>query len=187
MDRLIFKTDDIKEAGMIVACAEPASAFAGLRQHIKSGEFSFLKPLDISLKIRRVGDIFEVEGLFETRVRLTCSRCLDEFESVLSDRFATTFVPEPVGPQKGTEDDEIELKREEMSITYFSGKTIDLHPAIEDPVIMAFPIRAICKTSCKGLCPQCGADLNREPCGCAPLQTDNRFATLKTFEVKQKT
>lgn len=186
MDRFIFKTADIGEKGLRIDRRETAEAFPVLREMVKTSECGFLQPLHISLKVRRVGDIIEAEGRFETRVRMTCSRCLDGFESALSDRLAVTYVREATGSRNGNDNDDVELLREEMSISYFAGETIDLRPAIGDHVLMAFPIRAICKPSCKGLCPQCGADLNRKRCDCAAPLSNSRFAALKGFKAPKR-
>lgn len=57
------------------------------------------------------------------------------------------------------------------------GDLLDLGPAIRDAVILSLPLAPLCDEDCKGLCAQCGADLNEASCTCkAPI--DPRWATL---------
>ena len=57
---------------------------------------------------------------------------------------------------------EIELKLEEIGLLYFRGEEINLQQGIQEQVVMAFPLQPLCAEECKGLCLQCGSDLNRK-------------------------
>ncbi len=59
-----------------------------------------------------------------------------------------------------TEPQEVELSAEDMGIVNFQGEIINLKNTIQEQVVMEFPLKALCKPDCKGLCPICGADLN---------------------------
>jgi uncharacterized protein len=57
------------------------------------------------------------------------------------------------------------------------GDFLDLRPLIRDAVVLELPLAPLCKEDCLGLCVQCGADRNLDPCDCeAPA--DPRWATL---------
>jgi uncharacterized protein len=58
---------------------------------------------------------------------------------------------------------------------------IDLTPLIREHMILAMPITPICKPDCKGLCSECGTDLNTDPCGHVPDKIDPRLAILKSL------
>lgn len=58
------------------------------------------------------------------------------------------------------------------------GTTVDLRPALREQWLLAVPGFALCREDCKGLCPQCGEDLNLGPCDCKPV-TDPRWAALR--------
>mgnify|MGYP000337985405 CR=1 FL=1 len=68
-----------------------------------------------------------------------------------------------------------------------ADKVIDLEPLITAALLLEFPLIPLCDEECKGLCPQCGANLNEGPCGCEPAADDdddmppNPFAALKDF------
>jgi len=47
---------------------------------------------------------------------------------------------------------------------------------------LALPMKPLCAESCRGLCPECGANLNRANCGCDPKWVvDPRLAPLKAL------
>ena len=45
-------------------------------------------------------------------------------------------------------------------------------------MLLAVPLKALCREDCKGLCPGCGRNRNRESCDCAALARDARWAAL---------
>src|SRR6267378_3528838 len=47
-----------------------------------------------------------------------------------------------------------------------------------EPVVLALPLKVICQSDCRGLCPNCGANLNHEECRCETHATDPRMAPL---------
>jgi uncharacterized protein len=84
------------------------------------------------------------------------------------------------------DEQEIELKVEEIGLMYFKGEEINLHQGIQEQVVMAFPLQPLCDENCKGLCPQCGSDLNRGDCACARGSGSNPFAALKNLKLEKK-
>ncbi|MBM3289659.1 MAG: DUF177 domain-containing protein, partial [Candidatus Hydrogenedentes bacterium] len=59
----------------------------------------------------------------------------------------------------------------------FDGVTIDLLPTVWEEVVLAMPAKVLCKDECAGMCPRCGANLNRETCGCGAANDDGHFST----------
>ena len=65
------------------------------------------------------------------------------------------------------------------------GDLVDLGPMIRDAVVLELPLAPLCQEGCRGLCVECGADLNQGDCGCeAP--TDPRWATLDILRQPDK-
>ena len=58
---------------------------------------------------------------------------------------------------------------------------IDVTPAVREELVLAAPRYVVCRDDCKGICPQCGKDLNAGPCDCAPV-TDARWQPLKALK-----
>ena len=56
---------------------------------------------------------------------------------------------------------------------------LDLTPVLRQDFLLSVPMHALCRPDCKGLCPQCGTNLNAGACDCAPGWEDPRLAPLK--------
>ncbi len=180
---MLLRMDDIREEGLALTLDEAVEKLPQLIQISGAGECVFTAPLHVSLRAMRVGEMVEVEGSVATVVRLVCSRCLQEFETPLESRFALTFAREVPRVTEEEGDEEVELEAEDLGLVIFSGDEIDLSDSIQEQVIMALPMRPLCREECRGLCPQCGADLNQATCGCAPPVSLGKFAALKDFKV----
>src|SRR5262249_23284973 len=68
----------------------------------------------------------------------------------------------------------------------YSGKTIDLAPALREQILLAAPPSPLCDEACKGLCPVCGKDLNPGDCGGEKTALDPRWAALKSIQLEKK-
>jgi uncharacterized protein len=123
-----------------------------------------------------------LDGSVQTGIGCKCSRCLKEFEVPLHTRFDVFYLPQP----KWLKDQEIELKYEEMDIGYYDGARLDVDQLTVEQIELALPMKFICSESCKGLCYNCGADLNQGVCLCDRDQTDHRLAVLLDFRNKMK-
>ncbi len=67
----------------------------------------------------------------------------------------------------------------------FEGSSCDITPSVAQALNLGAPMRVVCKDSCKGLCPICGANLNEKTCGCAP-DIDSPFSALAAWLVKDE-
>jgi uncharacterized protein len=63
---------------------------------------------------------------------------------------------------------------------------LDLGELLREQFLLALPMKPLCDDGCRGLCPECGANLNRTPCGCAPTWEDPRLAALKGLLTRDK-
>ncbi|MFN7623911.1 MAG: DUF177 domain-containing protein, partial [Acidobacteriota bacterium] len=72
---------------------------------------------------------------------------------------------------------EIELTADDLGISVYENDQIDLDEMVVEQLELSLPFRLLCQEDCRGLCPQCGADLNTEACDCQPL-IDPRWEAL---------
>ena len=177
--------EQIKTDGIDLRFEETPQEFPVLAEMINQGECEFIAPINTSLRALRFTDRVEVEGDVQTAVRLDCGRCLKAFETSLESHFALTYTTRIEEVEMLTEQDEVELRPEQISRIYFEGEKIDLQAAIQEQVVMAFPIRALCSENCRGLCPQCGADQNDGSCSCYRQAIDSKFIALKNFRPRK--
>lgn len=183
MKNLILHTEQIKDKELLRKFEEDPRSLPIIAEMIKSQACEFCKPLKISVKAFKIRELFEVEGYFKTRIRTSCSRCLTDFETPLSSDFALTYTREVQGMQDVLDEKEIELRLEDVGLLYFRGEEINLQQGIQEQIVMAFPLQPLCAKECKGLCPQCGSDLNLRDCGCKQMTGSNKFAVLKNLRI----
>jgi uncharacterized protein len=186
MKNLILHIEQIKDKDLLQDFEENAEAFPVLADMVQDRECEFIEPLKISVKAFRIRELFEVEGTFQTRVRLSCSRCLKDFDMPVKSNFALTYTRELPDMKEASDEEEVELRIEEIGLIYFRGEEIDLRDGIQQQVVMTFPLRRLCAETCRGLCPKCGADLNQGDCGCKHEPTTNKFAVLKNLKLNKK-
>lgn len=128
-----------------------------------------------------------------TRVRLSapCSRCLATVEVEVPVEFELTLVPSD--EYAGDARDERDAGDRKLAGSFdpddaeeesYSGKVIDLDPIVREQLLLALPGYPLCKESCKGLCPACGANLNDRECGCDRHVPDPRWAALRNVKLQ---
>jgi uncharacterized protein len=178
-----LRIEQIKENGLTLEFEEKPEVFPVLFEMTNQGECNFLAPIKTALRAIRIDDMIDVKGTINTLVRLPCGRCLKEYETPLKSQFDLTYVNRLPDFQEDEQADEVEISAVEMGLIYFEGEDINLQDRIQEQVIMALPARALCSENCKGLCTDCGKDLNAGDCGCNRQPPDNRFAALKNLKL----
>ena len=186
MKNLILHTEQIKDKELTQDFKEKATTFPVLSDMAQNRECAFLEPLKIRVKAFRIRALYEVEGTFETRIRISCSRCLKEFDQPLTSDFALTYTSELPDMAEASDEEDVELRVEEIGLIYFKGEEIDLRDGIQEQVVIALPLQPLCAETCKGLCPKCGTDLNQGNCGCESEPASNKFAVLKNLKIDNK-
>jgi uncharacterized protein len=126
-------------------------------------------------------DLF-VDGTLETSIRFRCSRCTKEFYRPFSTQYDLSYLPQPKWTDK---DGEIELKYEDMEVAYYDGVAFDVDLMVLEQIELSMPMKFVCREDCKGLCYQCGADLNEGACLCKNEETDSRLSVLLDFKNKK--
>lgn len=175
--------EELKEKELLLEFKEKPETFPVLADMIKQKECEVLIPIEIRVRVYQVGDIVEVEGKLETRVRLACSRCLKEYETRLASAFELTYTRDVSSSIEAVDHKEVELKAQEMGLIFFNGEQIDLMEGIQEQIVLAFPIQPLCQRHCKGLCSKCGADLNNGDCGCDRTPLNSKFSALRNLKL----
>jgi uncharacterized protein len=110
-------------------------------------------------------------------VELICARCLEPVAEEVSRSFDLFYAPLPRNSSL-TKHREDRLKDGDTEIGFYEGDGLFLADVLKEQVLLALPIKAICQSNCRGLCPSCGANLNHEECRCETHATDPRLASL---------
>ncbi|MDO4534713.1 MAG: YceD family protein [Clostridium perfringens] len=130
---------------------------------LKGEDFEISKPLTFKGEIKCSSDILTVIGNVEGSVKMQCSRCLKIFSHNINLNICEEFTNNS--------------DKEDDSITFFEGD-LYLSEVIVNNVISTLPIKKLCKKDCKGLCHECGTDLNLGTCNCNNNDIDIRMAKL---------
>jgi uncharacterized protein len=140
-------------------------------------DYEFTRPLDVRLAFYRAQlDLF-FDGTVAATATGTCARCLESFPVELDHDFSVILTPET--RLKG----EIELAAADLTQSFYSGTEVDLTPLVYEQVLLALPTRPLCAEECRGLCPQCGANLNTGQCACTADSGDPRLAILRSLKI----
>ena len=116
-----------------------------------------------------------LRGRLSTGLELQCARCLEPVRQDIKRDFELLY--RPLGTDAGK--DELSVTDAEAEIGYYQGEGLLLEDVLREQVLLALPIRVTCRADCKGLCPQCGKNLNEEQCSCSRAVEDPRWAALK--------
>jgi len=180
-DGMKVHLEEIKDKPKVFSVEEPIEKFPILFASQEAGECRFLSPLKLWLTISREFDHIRVNGRVETRVSLSCSRCLASYESGIVSAFTIFYSRATDGPQ----DSEVELAEADLVSATYSGEEIDLSPEISEQVMMEVPLKPLCSEECQGLCNKCGADLNTTECSCDRSEINFKMSVLKSFKVNK--
>jgi uncharacterized protein len=116
-----------------------------------------------------------LKGDLSTRLQISCARCLEPVMQDVARSFDLLYRPQ--GSDAGHA--ELSVTDAEAEIGYYTGKGVELEDVLREQILLALPLRTLCREDCKGLCPQCGKNLNEGPCACAEPLEDPRWAALK--------
>lgn len=130
-------------------------------------------PLDVDLTARSVGEGVFVRGRLRTTVRQACRRCLTSVEKPVDDIVDLFY--EPLTAEDQDADGEVYPLPER-------GDELDLREAVREQLLLRAPEFVLCSEECRGLCPQCGADLNTDPCDCVPETAESPWDALKNVK-----
>jgi uncharacterized protein len=138
-------------------------------------EFRQTAPVNFNGTAELLGEEIRIRGHLSTRLESSCDRCLGAVEIPISCDFDLFYRPE----QTIAKEEEIEVPTGEMEVGFFSGDGIEIADVATEQVILSVPMKVICSTECRGLCPDCGVNRNLTRCDCAPRQQDSPFASLR--------
>ncbi len=175
-EELKIKFEDIPSEGLDLS-------FEDRQGELVRDCFPVRQPIRARVHLVRWGISVKVTGRVETELSLTCDRCLDEFPFPVAEEINVLL--EPVASVSRLKE-EIRLSPEDLDVIFFDGETIEVDEVVREQILLAVPMRQLCREDCKGLCPVCGENLNRHTCGCKREVKDSPFAILKKLVVSSR-
>lgn len=169
---------DIPEEGMeVIAKAAEDDWFGSIVTDAFEGDYPKGNYALTELDLLRTGNNVQVSGLAEVDLRPACDRCAEPFERHVSVSIQVTLAPHKEMHFK--EDEEQELGVDDVAFAFYKGEEIDLADLVREALLLDIPLKYLCSETCKGLCAQCGQNLNAASCACKPKKGDPRLAVLK--------
>ena len=138
-------------------------------------DFRVVAPVELTAEVRKDAKNVRLVGRLKTTLECECSRCLDPFAVPIDTGLDLLFLP--VSTNAGT--GELEVGDEDLGVSFYQEDTIDLGEVMREQFHLGLPMKPLCREDCRGLCPVCGANWNRETCTCSTAWEDPRLAPLK--------
>ena len=117
--------------------------------------------------IRNTAGVLLMKGSLTTSIHGICDRCATEFDRDIEFPIDVVLVTELSNEEN-----------EDEWVFPLVGDSADLDDIVRTVFVLNLDSKLLCRDDCKGLCYQCGKNLNHGPCGCQK-ELDPRFAALK--------
>jgi uncharacterized protein len=109
-----------------------------------------------------------VTGVLAGDAVAVCDRCLEDFTCSFETVVEIVVLRDPTS-------DEGEL---DSWVIHERSSEVDLDESLREAALLGLPLKFLCADTCRGLCPHCGANRNRESCACAQDATDSCWDEL---------
>lgn len=202
--RLVIDVDNLSADGWAFRGDLPADRVTQLLNRPANAEITALGSLAVALKAYKAGQGLRLEGAVAVNLGRPCGRCLTLAPLDITLKVDMTLFPAPRSGAAPAADAEAEGRRkgrkrraaeraevnlppawemeDENTGTYQDGK-VDVEHVLRELLLLEVPFTHECRPDCKGLCQQCGQDLNTGPCSCRP-QVDGRLAALANIKIQ---
>ena len=132
-----IKVEKIKDKAIEIEEETPASSW-----ELDSFDITFVNSILLKSKFFRVRNEIVAETRVTTHRDVVCSRCLRQVRQAIEQSFTKSY-----------KDSEV-------------GECLEINSDIREDILLNFPMQALCKQDCKGVCSRCGVDLNHQECEC---------------------
>jgi uncharacterized protein len=170
---------------MFLNVKELAVQKANLRQSFAPGAVDYhtpdlrqVDPLEVRGSAELVEGQIHITGQLRTRLEMVCARCLEPVVEEVGRDFDLFYRP----LHSIQREEEMRLKLDDTEMAFFQGEGLFLTDVLAEQVLLSIPMKVICRSDCRGLCPHCGTNLNTDDCRCSRQALDPRTAPLGRFK-----
>jgi uncharacterized protein len=103
----------------------------------------------------------KAKGWVRTHIFLRCVKCLEMFDYKINSNFDIVFFPAELSGFESSS-----LKGDDLEYIFYEDNEIDLKRVLLEQINLFIPVNPVCDSDCKGICPNCGSNLNKEKCKC---------------------
>jgi uncharacterized protein len=140
-------------------------------------DYAIAEPVRLTADLRKDHEKIRIAGRVASTLELACSRCLERFRVPVDATFDLLYLPAASEPKAG----EQEVEEDDLGTSYYRDGVIDLADLVREQFYLALPMKPLCQDACRGLCAECGTNLNAGTCACTHAWEDPRLAPLKAL------
>ena len=152
--------------------------------------FKVRGPVELVMTVQKDDDLYQLVGRVRGEMELACSRCLEPFVMPVDAPFDLRYLPQHLnmtgsGGEDGDDEDDAageEVGGDDLTTAFYRDDQIDLLQLVREQLYLVLPMKPLHSEDCKGLCPNCGANLNETTCECKIEWEDPRLAPLKALK-----
>ena len=142
------------------------------------GTWRLRHPVQVRVEVSGDARAVEMHAAADLDLSCPCDRCLSDVALHLPVAYAEEWSLAAAGPP---ESDDADVVRRRVS-----GDAVEIDDGFWQNVVLELPAKVLCAEACRGLCPQCGADLNATACACRPAVADPRMEGLAAWRPVQR-
>ncbi len=121
-----------------------------------------------------------LNGQYQVDLKTNCDFCLTPTTHEVEEEFELNLILEQ---SQAIVTKDVEIPLDSPNTDFYQGEEIDLRTYFEEQIILDTSITIRCSDNCKGLCPACGINRNKEDCNCLKETGNNPFAVLKDLNL----
>jgi len=145
-------------------------------------DFMVNGPLDAQCTLKRKGDNkVEVQCRLKASLSLVCDRCLVSYDAAVDTELQIVL---ETASSDSSYLGELECSCQDLDCVMLDEPVVDLDDILRQQLYLALPLKRICSDQCRGICPQCGVNLNSAGCNCANEKQGLPFAILAKLKNK---
>jgi uncharacterized protein len=130
--------------------------------------------LHVDLVLDKTPNQIALTAAIHTAAGFSCDRCAAPFVSPVDSSYRMHYI--------WNDEDAGQEDVAEVQVIPQGATVIDLTEDVRQTVLIAVPLKLLCREDCLGLCPHCGKDLNQGPCDCKPVEVDNQWEKLRALQ-----
>ncbi len=182
---MLIKPLELEREPLTFHIAIPAGTIEFAPDITQIGALNTAGTADLIVEHRGPGDLvpdIRVRAEYQARFQVECARCVEPVQQALGGHFDLLYRP----VRADGDASEHSITTSETEIGYYQEGGLVLEDVLREQVLLTLPPRTLCREDCKGLCPQCGQDLNHEACTCDETLSDPRWSALAGLRSRMK-
>ena len=122
-----------------------------------------LRPLTYQATLVNKGSFITLDADIDVEIEHDCDRCGESFNKIYKQHLSLKLAE----ASSLSKSDEIDLSEEDLDVVTFNAPNIDLNAILLESVYLEMDEPCLCSEDCRGICANCGQNLNHGSCKCS--------------------